>query len=482
MRRTILGAATVVVVIVSSCIGGGASSITAAEAVRFEVAAAVGAPLEDYPGNIVDAGAVYVFPEASAAGDLGTDDVLVINRAALGGTLAAGDHFGAAVVLTDKFGPGSQLIIGAPGAESGAGRVYIVRSDPNTGRFDLEHPTVLRQGRDGLPGTAEPGDVFGATLQVVDAGGRDPWLAVGAVGENVQDVVDAGAITGIRLGTDTATAKVFYQGGLLPGVAEGGDWFGTALAQFGNRLIASAMFEDVGPIVNAGGLTAFDLYGRTPSRAYRQGRGLPGPPEAGDQLGWSMTGLDEGGALIGVPREDFAGVRDAGVVIELPATGSDSTRPSLWYQGHRGIQGVPEDGDWFGSELAYGPRGLLVGVPNETVGERSFSGAVHFLPFVSGSDRPFSVRRGRQMLHQGMEVVPGSLGGSFGRSVGWSGDRLLIGVDQDVGAARFAGAVVEMSLDDDGQVQDPQPSLLTEASFGSRPEYADGFGTVLTTR
>ena len=47
MRRTFLGAATVVVVIVWSCIGGGSSSITAAEAVQFEVAAAVGAPLED---------------------------------------------------------------------------------------------------------------------------------------------------------------------------------------------------------------------------------------------------------------------------------------------------------------------------------------------------------------------------------------------------------------------------------------------------
>src|SRR5687768_12771901 len=134
MRRTILGAATVVVVIAWSCIGGGSTSITAAEAVRSEVAAAVGAPLEDFPGNIVDAGAVYVFPEASAAGDLGTDDVLVINRAAVGGTLVAGDRFGAAVVLTDRFGPGSQLIIGAPGAESGAGRVYIVRTDPSTGR------------------------------------------------------------------------------------------------------------------------------------------------------------------------------------------------------------------------------------------------------------------------------------------------------------------------------------------------------------
>jgi hypothetical protein len=482
MRRTVLGPATVVMVIVCSCAGGGSVSIGAAEPVRFEVTAAVGVPLEDHPGNIVDAGAVYVFPQASAAGDLGTHDVLTINRATLGGTLAAGDHFGAAVVLTDKLGPGAQLIIGAPGAESFAGRVYIVRSDPSTGRFDLEQPTVLRQGRHGLPGTAEPGDGFGATLQVVDAGGRDPWLAVGAPGEDVQDVADAGAVTGIPLGTDTARAKVFYQGGLLPGVAEGGDWFGTALAQFGTGVIASAMSEDVGPIVNAGGLTAFDMYGRTPPRAYRQGRGLPGPPEAGDQLGRWMTGLDEDGVLIGVPREDIGGVRDAGIVIELPGAGSDSTRPSLWYQGHRGIQGVPEEGDGFGSELAHGSRGLLIGVPNEVVGDRSLSGAVHFLPLVSGSNRPFSVHRGRQMLHAGMEVIPGSLGMSFGQSVGWSGDRLLIGVDQDVGAARFAGAVVEMSLDDDGHVQVPPPTLLTEASFGSRPEYTDYFGSVLTTR
>ena len=301
MRRLVVLAVVVSSVLSVPLAEARAASARAAAPRLPDMAAAVGAPLEDVAG-VADAGAVYVFRKGGDPPniDLDVEDVSVITRAALGGTPTPKDRFGTAVALTDTFRRGTEVVIGAPGADHGAGRVYLVHVDLDTGQFDLDDAVVLRQGHGGVPGTAEPGDGFGASLQVVYTGGLEPWLAIGAPGEDVHDVIDAGAVTGLQLGTHTDSAKVFYQGGLLPGRAEPGDRFGSSLAQFAYGVVAGAPHEDVWQVPDAGGVTSFDLYGRVPPVAYRQGLdGVPGPPESGDRFGAAMTGLDLGGAAVG---------------------------------------------------------------------------------------------------------------------------------------------------------------------------------------
>ena len=70
---------------------------------------------------------------------------------------AAGDEFGAAVVLADLNEDGcSDIIVGAPGA-AGTGRVYVVLGAPN-GFQTADGKT--------LDGGATPGDRFGSSLAI----------------------------------------------------------------------------------------------------------------------------------------------------------------------------------------------------------------------------------------------------------------------------------------------------------------------------
>ena len=483
MRRLVVLAVVVSSVLSVPLAEARAASARAAAPRLPDMAAAVGAPLEDVAG-VADAGAVYVFRKGGDPPniDLDVEDVSVITRAALGGTPTPKDRFGTAVALTDTFRRGTEVIIGAPGADHGAGRVYLVHVDVDTGQFDLDDAVVLRQGHGGVPGTAEPGDGFGASLQVVYAGGLEPWLAIGAPGEDVHDVIDAGAVTGLELGTHTDSAKVFYQGGLLPGRAEPGDRFGSSLAQFAYGVVAGAPHEDVWQVPDAGGVTSFDLYGRVPPVAYRQGLdGVPGPPESGDRFGAAMTGLDLGGAAVGVPGEDIGSIRDAGTMIELAAPGVSYVTTQLWYQGHHGIKGTPERGDRFGAALTMGVRGLVVGVPGEDVDGVADAGAIHFLPFVTDSNRVFTVDHDA-LVDEGSPGVPGApeAGDRFGASTGAAEFRVLVGVpNEGVGTASRAGAIVDITFDDDVLVTDPPTREITSATIGSSPQTGARFGLAL---
>jgi hypothetical protein len=222
----------------------------------LDVYGVVGSPNEDV-GRVADAGVVQVL----ALNDSTEQPYLwdTITRASLGGTPVAGDRFGAAVQLVDLNDDNkADLIIGAPGADRGAGRVYIVYFDVDLQRFDVAHSRVIAQGWDGLPGTSEPGDGFGSSLVYSHPNLHGAWLGIGAPGEDVRTMPDAGAVTMIPNGVDVAGGAVYYQGNGIPGTPERGDRFGSALAQLGQGYAASAPYEDVGSIVDAGDITRWD--------------------------------------------------------------------------------------------------------------------------------------------------------------------------------------------------------------------------------
>ena len=160
MRKLI---ATSIVVLVAGAVAPLDADVTAGAPAYFQLATAVGSPFEDV-GSVDEAGAVHLIGQGDTA-TFDPADSVTITRATLGGTPVAGDRFGTAVELAFvNDDNNTDLIIGAPGADRGAGRVYIVFFLPMAGRFDVAHPVVLRQGSNGVPGTSEAGDRFGSDL------------------------------------------------------------------------------------------------------------------------------------------------------------------------------------------------------------------------------------------------------------------------------------------------------------------------------
>ena len=79
----------------------------------------------------------------------------------------AGDLFGAALALTDLDRDGfTDLVVGAPGEDEGAGRVTLAFGGPDG--LVPEGGRVYSEGERGLPGTKRPGQHFGAALGVLD--------------------------------------------------------------------------------------------------------------------------------------------------------------------------------------------------------------------------------------------------------------------------------------------------------------------------
>jgi hypothetical protein len=360
---------------------------------------AVGVPGEDV-GAVGDAGAVEVF-YGGGGGLPGVGDQLLRQGAAgLAGTAETGDQLGAALSsgLVDD-GDEADLAVGAPGEDvgaiAGAGAVSLV--DGAAGGL-LGSPNVLI-----TESTPETGDGFGAAVEVGDLSGGGGTagpddLAVGAPGENVGTVVDAGAVSIIDAAEDGsgipagAAQERFFQGnGEVPGASETGDLFGAALASglFGSGGIDLAVGvpgENVGASADAGAvvvLTGPGLHALlTQGGPDTVGGLLPGATESGDQFGAALATGDFDGnnadnLVIGVPGEDLGTVADAGAVISL--CGSEGLLAGC----ADGVltQANPEPGDAYGAALTDGNfdgnelTDLAVGAPGETVGGAVAAGA-----------------------------------------------------------------------------------------------------------
>jgi hypothetical protein len=476
MTRTLLAAALVAGVLVARV-----PTPASAAPTYFLLAAAVGAPGEDV-GDVRDAGVVHLLQMSDISGaGLDTEHPVTITRATLGGTPHAGDRFGAAIELADVDDDNKlDLIIGAPGADQEAGRVYVVRFLTMEGRFDVQHPIVLQQGRAGLPGPNEPGDRFGSSLDYITPDFHGPWLAIGAPGEDVGSTVDAGAVTVIHAGTDTTRSGVYYQGSGVPGTAERGDQFGFSLARFGQGFAAGAPGEDVGPIVDAGNITGFDPEVLGSGLELHQGStGVPGPSEAGDRFGAALTNRTANTVSIGVPGEDVGDVRDAGAVVDLAVPGRCCSETTLWYQGYNDLMGKAEAGDRFGAALAPGDAGdLLVGAPGENVGDDVDAGIVQIVPRSEAGEQLASY--GNCQYHQDSPDVPGTgeSGDQMGASLGWRG---LVGMPgEDVHGSADAGAFLLLGIDSNRAVDPGASQQVTQDDLtGSSAERGDRFGSVL---
>ncbi|MFD0551450.1 FG-GAP repeat protein [Streptomyces rectiviolaceus] len=132
------------------------------------------------------------------------------DSAGVPGAGEAGDGFGASVAAGDVTGDGlADLAVGAPGETvgtvAGTGSVTLLKSSGST----FTSGKAWHQETAGVPGVAEEGDHFGASVRLKDInknGKAD--LATGATGEDIAATRDVGAVWVLR-GTSTGLTSSY---------------------------------------------------------------------------------------------------------------------------------------------------------------------------------------------------------------------------------------------------------------------------------
>lgn len=290
---------------------------------------AIGAPGEDL-GDATDAGVVHTFSYSEdSAGTPGQR----AQGSGLPGIPEDGDRFGASVLVaplwvTDGSDVGIEpsVVAGAPGdtvqregatAVDGAGSVTTW--DLVTG-FEQQ----VTQESPGVPGSAEAGDAFGFSLAFSETGNSAlaRYVAVGAPGEDVGTVGDAGSVTmfadvsttGLRGGAALHQSTEGYAGRV-----EAGDRFGHAVAlrprNAGVTLVVGIPYEDIGSVADAGMVQTADVFSEldvSPARFYTENSaGTPGTIARGNRFGLAvaaMEGVAESVAAISSPYQGTGSV------------------------------------------------------------------------------------------------------------------------------------------------------------------------------
>ena len=336
----------------------------------------------------------------------------------------------------------------------------------------------------------------------------DPYATVNGQAEAGRVLVlygDADGLVG-----EGAKGVVTQGAGVVGGIAETGDRFGSALAVADldcdgfTDLVVGTPLEDINGQANSGYVqiiwgSVAGLGSGQNSRQLTQNDFPNADITAGDQFGFALDALEDVGQggtpapdafalAIGVPGGNIGGLNDSGWVGMLHALDGGNVATGI-SQNSTGVPGSAEAGDRFGAAVSInqllGGSGssvidLVVGVPNEDVGSIADAGAISVIKDVYDEEFP-----GSQDFHQDSPGVPGSAetGDQFGRSldtvrVGGTA-RLAVGVPgEDVGSDSNAGAV---QLFTSNNVTITPGANLTQdtAGVGGAAEPGDLFGDQL---
>ncbi|MFZ0529778.1 MAG: hypothetical protein WAL91_04480 [Propionicimonas sp.] len=390
---SVIGSAVVAVVV--GCSGVGSPSATApASSPPVVPAQAAGTAFPDFDG---DARADLVHGVGSTRGEVvvayGSGTTTSFSRTDAGGIDPSPDNtmgFGQGLLARDLNADRFTDLVVVDQAQGGAGSaIYLVFGSAS----GLQTSAARRYG--------VPGGLFGfrGTPALVEEPGR--LLAVGASAP--ASVAQGGAFVAYPLGSDglpDADPVILSQQN-LPGADEPGDAFGSALAADRDLLLVGAPGEDVGRAADAGAVTVLRSRGGvgfTGSVLTQDSPGVAGRAEAGDRFG-TVVAVADGYAAVGVPAEDDA-VPDAGAVATFTVAQGRLTPLATLTQETKGVPGVSEPGDRFGSAVAV-IRGcpkaasLLVGAPGEAVGATFDAGAAWVLPLSTACPTRLRVAEGR---------------------------------------------------------------------------------------
>jgi len=268
-----------------------------------------------------------------------------------------------------------------------------------------------------VEGVAEDGDFFGRSLAAGDFNGDGfDDLAIGAPGEDLGNVGDAGAVHvlyGVGAGlspTTTPNDELWHQD--VPGIGssgEEGDWFGGALAAGDfdadglDDLAIGVPDEglDDAPVDRAGivqvlyGASHNGGLGSAGAQLWAQGvGGVNDQSEADGLFGWALASANFGNGgqddlAIGVYGEDVQGLAGAGAVNVIYGSAHGLTTAGIadqfWTQASNDVGGEPGVQDRFGGALAafdFGGSGhadLAIGAQLEDSSGQTDAGAVNVI-------------------------------------------------------------------------------------------------------
>lgn len=299
-----------------------------------------------------NAGMVWVIPGSLTGLDTYGTTTYTQDSPGFPGSAEASDAFGWELASGTTSGGTPFLLITSVGENDGAGAVHYVRPDV---------VSIITQNSTGVPGTAEPNDMFGSPLAVSDL-----FFAVGSIGEDFSGSMDAGMVHVFSHGTASPTplAAATQDTAGVSGTAEPADFFGFSLsvlpyrpsegAPVGAALAVGSVRERVGDIFSAG--MAHLLYVSASgtvseiAAVTQNTSGVTGTPEREDFLGEDIVVANlDSNSTVATPDTMVWAVAVSG---EDTASGEQSAahvfRPN-WRPGQRdiwledGTNGLPVD-------------------------------------------------------------------------------------------------------------------------------------------
>ncbi|WP_238010151.1 hypothetical protein KZZ52_05455 [Dactylosporangium sp. AC04546] len=353
-------------------------------------------------GSLANAGAVILVDGAS-----GAVRTLQVGVEGVPGTAAANDEFGTSLAVYDANLDGcADVAVGAPMRDSNgqadSGAVYLLYGSPQglakgPATMVVTQGAALPNGRGTVPDQTEAGDWFGYSLAGGTTAANEPYLVIGAPGEDVGSVFDAGTVHYLR-----GTVNVKFDG-QSPQGAETDDRTGTAVTASPYHIAVASPGEAQGAGSEFAGSVCLLNHnsGATAPVGVRclvQGDDTYGAesPERGDGFGTAIAmvpyrrpgspaGAVESLLVVGVPGEDIGTAVDAGMVQQYVVTNAGAVHVGTVGGGTPGVGEGDQAGAYFGRRV--------VAVNRDPAAEASAS-TVLIAVGLAGKDRGSTVDSG----------------------------------------------------------------------------------------